>query len=455
MFNIPSCLVAIIVTFVANAYHFIEMQKNTINKTNITMKNFFTLGLLCSSILLNGQVTEQKFTALRHSLLKSDGYANMLDRMEFQSDFGSGWETEMTYKFFYNEAGKVHKVEETSTDGIEYWKLTYNKNGLLSELMQGESNYDAGGNELFVALSKEVYEYDAEGKEIVRTLYAADDDLVMIATGKIETTYETGVVSHKSFNWDLSSKTWIPSTSTYNSTLVYNGEDLVRDTVLIWDEAKAAYSPQYYHEYTYSAGVLASETKFQWGGSSFVNSTKTDYKYDTHGNCMLELNSKWNTATSVWDSVDRYEKSYDLTINMAQTAFTAVSEFEADDCVYNNAPVASVYKYWSKNILETEGRTVYVFSDFKVEVVTPSTATSETEKSISVEYYPVPATDLITITAPVDNGTLTMTDSDGNVVYSGTFSNTMQISVSGLTRGMYVCTICSGDAVFSDIITVE
>ncbi len=427
------------------------------------MKKIFTLGLLCSSMLLSGQNADAKFTAFRKSLLKSDGYTYQLDSLQFQYLYDSGWDTDVTHKFHYNAAGMVDTVYEIQKvedemDEVEVWTLKYDQKGLLSELVQGFTVYDEDGNGYFIENQKEVYEYNSEGNEISCIISYAEDIDVMTPTTKLTTTYDPDVISSKSFDWDADSDTWIPSSSYFNYVDVYNGKDLIRDTAWTWDEDGAEYLLSSLTEYTYTNGVLTTSTESQWRGSSFLMFRKTEYQYDANGNGISELNYNWDKDASTWNNDGKYEMSYNFEINMSQTAFTTVSEFETDYCEFKNAPITSVFKYWDGIEFITEGRTMFYLSEFKAGTVTPETpgtGTFNQEKSISAEYFPVPATDLLTINAPVDNGTVTLTNANGDVVFSGTFTNTTQIPVSGLSRGIYICTIYTADATFSETITVE
>lgn len=426
------------------------------------MKKLFTLSLLCSSMLLSGQSAGDKITGL-----KSGGYTTKLDSIIFQDTIESHWVTTATYKFLYDGTGKVDTVYKTFEDGAagvnkdELWTLKYGKNGLLSELKQEITKQDNTGKDYIYTNKKEVYEYNAMGKESTRTVFSDDAADILTPSAKFLTNYVPDTTTRIALDWDASTATWINSRTYLKTRQVVNGSVLRWDSAWSWNEAEQTYSLLYSTDYWYSGTVCTEAHVSRMNGDKFRQTDSKEYTHDDNWNRIGERDFHYDAPTCTSIITGSYKTSFKLDIEMSQTAFTPVNGFYTENCANKNAPFQSDFYEWKGTVSKLDHRATYYYSAFVADIVIPEdpvTAGSRTVapgETIRALCYPIPATESVSIYAPVDNGTVKLSNSAGETVFSGIFSRTAQISVAGLPRGMYIVTIYSANAIQREMITVE
>ncbi len=380
-----------------------------------------------------------------------------------------------------------YDVEYPNITPIEKDSFVYNSNGLKAEYYS--MDYDET-NQMWENYEKDTYEYDANGNVTVETeLYWDNTNAIWVNDYKTEYTYnsEGETVIEVEYVWNTSNNAWdydykteymydsegnkIKEISSYYSSgwvyssqyeWVYNNNMLKEYIYYNWNATQ--WDTSYYYLYEYDAnGYLVLETKYydasspskkmeytndangnpilvltyyySSADSTWENSTKEIYAYDSNGNIIEYKSYDWDD-TNGWEFDDGEERYYDLTYsnpNIVMPMFFSESTLDA----YFRAPLDTI-KFYNND--ENQYSYKYIFW-YKVYEAPQSNALVFNRSDIQV--YPNPFVSILNIKSDRSvDGTLEISTLDGRTVMTKRISGyTNSVVVPGLSNGIYLVRI--------------
>ncbi|MEI6683292.1 MAG: T9SS type A sorting domain-containing protein [Bacteroidota bacterium] len=278
-------------------------------------------------------------------------------RLNLTGTFGDSWDTGLL-KFIHNyELLNVYDGNNNMTDWIynnwdkptsawvqyEHDTLLYQNNKLTSESWNfyntlnhtwfkgyyWQYNASGGLTELFYLdwdYSTFAIQY---GRKMQYTLNTKNMPVVSVYQ-TLDTTLN---------NWVLSGK----ALSTYqNDTL------LLEETSYNWNSANVTWDLTSRTQNNYTGNLLSTSLVQQWNNSSWVNSSRTVYTYDNHGNDINELYQYW--VGTGWMNTNQTVNSYDANNHLMSTL--------TQDFINNSWSNNTLYEYSYDNSGNTTVRTV-------------------------------------------------------------------------------------------------
>lgn len=423
------------------------------------MRKTFTYLLVLLSFSLFAKDFDIKQFVKNQSRLKADSgpKSYMLDTLKFEYNYDGEWKTDAMYTFYYSEDGNVFEVHEHSAyeSGQYIWKLSYDAMNNVTGLLGGvEVDHPYLGT-MFLPNEEYEIEYNSNGYETSYIEHLYDENGNKTPDRKITTEYTTNTETTTIYYIDESTNDW--GLTEYSSKYVgtIDGDKMLNDTSFRWNVTDQKFDINALYEYKYEDGLQVAhiEKIYSSYANDFTNRSKYEFEYDEDGNLIAEKDYDWSTSENDWEIAGMYENTYDKSMNISNVAYTSYGQFETEYCDFTHAPISSEFKYWAETEFLSEGRTLHIFSEFEA---TAQTATSAIELSMAdVSVYPNPASEKLFVESNINNGTVSVINIAGSIMYSGGTSETSVIDISNWQAGIYTCIITSENGIVRNTVVVK
>jgi hypothetical protein len=373
----------------------------------------------------------------------------------------------------------------------------------------------SGSNWIFKSRKKYVYTVNGNTTTCISSVRDESTGFVWVYSDKDETTFNTSGIAtmYKTYDWDVPSSQWVPvmkmeftfgagdrlnSNSTYmwNTTsgkweglakteYTYDGSGkLISDIGYNWDDGTSAWVKETKSEYEYTSENLTLETVYNLDGGQWIKFSKTEFTYNANKKSTLEITSLWDGA--LWINSKQSEYNYDTSGNQtlsisyswdgAQWVYSVKTEY-----TFTGGKMTLYSSFlWMGNqwfgILKNEftygvsnglNYTVTIGSGWEVnQWVKKSRSTSWysaqtssindfSEKTICV--YPNPAKNFIVFDLADNSGSATaeIFDIQGKMVLKQRLSGNRKMSVSNLSKGLYMFKVLNAGNYYTGKLIIE
>jgi hypothetical protein len=357
---------------------------------------------------------------------------------------------------------------------------------------------------IFQSRKKYVYTVNGYMTTCISSIRDETTAFIWVNSDKEETTVNTNgnTTLYKTYDWDVPSSQWVPSMKmeftfiaadrmSSNSTYMWNTStskwdglakteytydgsgNLISDIGYTWDDGTSAWVKDNKSEYTYSNGNVSVEINYNWDGAQWIKFSKTEFTYNANKKNSLDITFLWDG--SQWLNSKKSEYTYDtggnqtLSISYTWDGSQWVNSSKIESTYVSGKITVYSYFAWIGNqwfgMLKNEftygvshglNYTVTIGSGWVVnQWVKKSRATSWysaqtsginnfSEKTIHV--YPNPAKEFIVFDLADISGSAIaeIFDIHGKMVLEQRLSDNRQISVSNLSRGLYIYKVLNG-----------
>ena len=381
---------------------------------------------------------------------------------------------------------------------------TYNMDGQITSKTEYQWNVLA---QKWFNISKTEWNYDAKRNNINYIVYYGDnDDINWYTELKYENTFDANnkLLKTEGFGWDDTNSQWVIGIKFEN---IYDNEDLTSLIYSEWDGPNSQLIPVSKFEYEYTSGFLTMTIQYEWQGNwvnlnkgvfvnylsgkvftytfyiwdgfsiwtesfksetqinsdqkvtfyyeylwdligvIFVNSKKTEYKYDSEGNVFQAVFSKWVKQLQGFileakeDCLYNNQYTYaDLLLN-SNLKFSQTTIDIPDNEVYFNH-MLNKYTYSLHN------GTIYIKDNSKTFYYSPIVVTqthNQTKSTLRITPNPADSyfsIDMVNTTSVMD---FTLLDLNGKLKISKKINSNEKISTESLSKGMYLYKIISNN----------
>jgi hypothetical protein len=351
------------------------------------------------------------------------------------------------------------------------------------------------------ATSKTDYTYDANGNPTYELTSTSDISLDVPVWGnssKTESTYDinSNITLYILSTWNTLLSQWVGVMRIETTYDAYGHPTL--EINYSWDNPGVQWVESAKTESSYDGnGNIATETTYVWDATipipGFVNSSKTDYTFNGLGQKVLYITSDWDKTIAIpdWVNSSQTELGYDGAGNQnVMTDYTWdqtlaipdwVAEFKIESTFdINNRPTTVISSLWDTGtdafvpFNKTESTYGNVFSptvtydetngfqyDINSTTWLPSSQTDDyysdaatyvnkfSERNIRV--YPNPAREFIVFDNVniLESASISVYDLQGRKVMEKQLSGNEQISVTNLSKGLYVYKLNNGGISYS------
>jgi len=255
-------------------------------------------------------------------------------------------------------------------------------------------------------ISKDEYEYDTKGRTVSKAKYTYDTlSALWVGTSKSDYIYDIAVGTFATISsiWSTTTNDWIKSTKDQNTKDEHG--NVVFSNMYVWNAQVQIWELQ----------------------------QKGESEFDVNNNLIFSQTHSWNTDLNDWTKIHRNEQKYN----------------EANLIEFMGSYVGNAFNEWSST-----SSTVWYYS-----LLSNKTALVNTKSKVSIDIYPNPASDNITITFPelIKNPVLLqILDLNGKNVISGYVTSGERFPVDTLQPGVYFCrittekTLCNGKLIIKE-----
>jgi len=390
----------------------------------------------------------------------------------------SQWRVAMKEEFLYDENGKTFSSicwwNETNRqwidcgEGGQYISIN-DSSGSMTEsrffIQCGErmgcwecnfqTTYDSIGNIILdvqytrqdsteqwqqVSGSKSEYNYNANGKTTLRIGYQWTNSVNQwVASLKEEYIYDGNIIYYCAYEWDSKTNLWVVLNNKQKFECTYDtcGNQTLRLTYF-WDVSSTQWILKYKTENTYDTnGYMTSEGGFLWdknknqwvfnlNGGGFG---KNEWAYDSNGNIILNVFYQINNQFIPYC---KYEYAYDASGNKTLSICSSWVD-STNQWIVN-------WKY----------KKTYFYSDKSTSSI-PNTPTPH------LTVYPNPVKDFVVFDLPNNSeiATVELYDIQGKKVMQQKLTETKQIAVGHLPKGLYLYRLTDGEKFYTGKLVVE
>jgi len=380
--------------------------------------SFFALLITLSSISgqsLRSRLSENRITPLQVEFNDSlPNTGNSANELYFDKNKVSATNFTTKKKVANQSNQEVYQLDsifskDVNGASVNKAKYAYDSNG--NQTLYEEYIWDKTNNKL-IGNVKSVSTYNSNSKITLKVNYSWDGtNNVWIENWKGESNYDSNgnvTLEIVSF-WDAINNIWKG-----NSKMEYTSDSNGNRTLRLsysWDATNNIWKGSYKYERTYD--INGNETlyvSYAWDATKnvWIGSYKYERTYDINGNETLDVSYNWDATNNIWKGTTKYEYNYDSNGNKAQRIyFTFSSEWVLG--------YISTYFYSLKNIAA---------------VSNPS--------SINIHIYPNPAKNELQITGLTEPSKFSLFDLNGKSLMSKNIINNEVISISTLSKGIYI-----------------
>ena len=349
----------------------------------------------------------------------------------------------------------------------------------------------------WVRTSKSESNFDVSGNLTSRINYSWDKNIIpnnWVSTHKTENTYVNGNNTLSiSYIWDGSQ--WIQTGKT-ETTFDQNHKPTIEITsAWFFIQWQYAGKTEYYYDVS---GKDTLEIYYSWETNNWTNSEKTRFAYNTNGKVITETTLEWDEALTVpaWINSEKMEYSYDSNWNI-----TSMSSYEWDKTLkqwiglvkmewgFTGDEITSIITYlWDKAINPATGWVNYSKTEKSDSGTLPNNVRFTEMKSYSWEsnqwsitkrdtyyysgqttsvnddpwqnkviVYPNPAKDFIVFNLEDVTGSASVEiyDIRGRKISKDKLLNNNQISISQLSKGLYIYRIYNNGLIYKGKFLVD
>jgi hypothetical protein len=342
-----------------------------------------------------------------------DDNGNLSSETGFEGIDSSGWGPNQLIASFKHEHHYNTSLQDTllvlfkwdqSTrlwDSVYKSYLTYNDYGNVISAY----NYDLSeNNDPIPIVNKYEYSYNANGNLTSDRIYYFDWTAGQwVSSNKNEYSYDANgnIISRIFYDWDRTIGQWV-----YNINIEYHYDDYGNNT-----------STVYYH--------------WEENTSKWVGYNKIEYQYLTNGKKSLETYFDWIHSDSQWVSNSWLQFTYDDDDNITLSKYFSRLDDSQDEWFEE---IAIYYYYLDLN---------------------PTLVTGLSESKISV--YPNPASDYVVFDLPniSESATIELFDIQGKKVLELKLSENKQVSLSNLSKGLYMYKLSNVGIIYKGKLIIE
>ena len=402
------------------------------------------------------------------------------------------------YEYSYDENGNLNlQIDYTwNTDSQSFIpnqkrEYTFGENGNRTSLVYFSWSSDS---QSLLPYQKYEYSFDDLNREIINIRYLFDSNSEsFIPSDKYEYSYdENGFKTSSSFGWNSVLEIFILS---INETLEYDEQGRVSFLkVYQYDICNEVKTKKNQYQYIYDDELDGRTTRqftkdsngdfiFQYDFGSFYDENgllvrqfgilnpdlystssnfSTEYSYDSEGNNIEEIRSKWDTQTESFVPSEKKLRVYDydfhpryLTQFRIEKYFPGLGfkpSFEKDFSIHSETDtelvIVGTIKQYDTNFNTWSELQGEEFKSYWYYTKTPSLSTNSIETN-SFSIYPNPTSNTLQINSSeyLKTPIFELYDVKGSKILSNPFKLTEQIDVSDLQPSMYIYNIKDGSEV--------
>jgi hypothetical protein len=447
------------------------------------------------------QLLAEKARSFNNGLL--DETKQKLDSMVIDTWIEEGvWVSEGKYEYAYDEFGRQTRETTYSIipmrigDWIPYYEYqyVYNEQGLLGELMlllYVENQWNL--------MSKQEFEYDDAGNQIVRTILNLNPETQeWTNVMKEESEYDAmnQIIVFERFDWIVD--TWIPDRKYLYE---YTDSGLIRlKEVQYWEVEQEAYAPYSKEEYDYNddnklierinyyweeakgwdpfsktvyeyfedeyseerisyywengiwnpswrslfefdqEALTGRSTQYSWNNGNWINQERTDNWYDEFFNLLAYIEYYWNEDLMRWDEANMNEFNYDTNFPKAELLLPAMNE--GDEWFFQYMLLDMTDFVWDSELSDW-------MVDMKLNLYWSETTIigKPEQKAAEFSLFPNPVNDVlfVLVNQSESESLFELYDAQGKLKHSEMFSDELRIDLNGLSQGVYFCRVRVGD----------
>ena len=417
---------------------------------------------------------------------KYDAIGNVIWESYFDWDEITGdWVEEGQYVYSYDSRENMklltgYKKDQITEDWVFNYKEEYDYD--LNRNVISEAKYNRNSEaEEWVGRDKWEYAYDSNGNMTFTGDYIWDNEAKKwVSNWKYEYTCDTNknITLDSSYVWWVEISKWVLR---YKTEYSYNAkEEVTLRCRYEWDQENSKWDYYYKDECYYDAqGNMTSEVDFNWNedAGDWFFWYKYTSSFDTYGNIISDTGYKWNIGKG-WVESFNEEYTYDANGNMTSSFNKdwdegVLGEQSKDKITYNlnyglsdlllppnleffefnwtkNMPVEYVYSAFEAGVWFESKKRTYYYTELEL------TGTSKiSEKGIKV--FPNPASEFIVFDIDINSSTATveMFDIQGKKVLSRNLSDSKQVPIHHLAKGLYLYRLNANGKLYNGKIVVE
>lgn len=371
---------------------------------------------------------------LKSAAIESSSAVQKLENSMDYTWHESDWHESGTTIYTYNTLGQIIESIEGYNNGESFaydykYTYTYKSNGNMASEV-----YYKKDSTVWTKDEEVTYAYDNNNNLTTYIYYYEDDEGKWGASYKVTYTYNSSNQPTEGVAYDFLGEDEIPSERvlfSYTNQILSTTRFYEMDTEWLLIDSAA---------HTSSGDRITEEIWYEMGDNGFVPYDKYTFSYDQNGNPTRDESYNYNTETANnWVISYRANYSYDLSFNFEDLLTIPKGYHYPEHTEYIvNMPlmVESYYSSEGSTSLEKSYKTVYNYSDF-------SAALNDISVS-QVEIFPNPASEYIRFKTQKDHFTFLLFDIQGREVLNSKVSNTREIAINSISKGLYIYHIIDG-----------
>lgn len=470
-----------------------ELVKPTMNSTNMA-------AIIADKEQLV-QLLAEKARSFNYGLL--DETKQKLDSMVIDTWIEEGvWVSEGKYEYAYDEFGRQTRETTYSIipmrigDWIPYYEYQYlyNEQGLLGEMMlllyvenqwnlmsRQEFEYDDAGNQIvrtilnlnpetqeWTNVMKEESEYDAMNQIIVFERFDWIVDTWIPDRKYLYEYTESGLIRVQELQyWEIEQETYVPNSKEEHE---YNDDDKVVERINYqWEEAKGwepfsktvyeYFEDEYSREsisYYWENGIwnpswrslfefdqealTGRSTDYSWNNGNWINQERTDNWYDEFFNLLAYIEYYWNEDLMRWDEANMNEFNYDTNFPKEELLLPAMNE--GDEWFFQYMLLDMTDFVWDSELSDW-------MVDMKLNLYWSETTIIGKPEHNKPEFslFPNPVNDVLFVSMNQNESEslFELYDAQGKLRHSEMFLVSLSLDMSAYANGVYVCRISSNN----------
>ena len=373
------------------------------------------------------------------------------------------WRNKRLYTFNYenNISTKYDRDELNNTWKPDYqYEDIYYPNGLIQE--QIYYWYWNASDSIWGAKEKTTFEYDNEGKEILRkkyifnyfvgmwreeykgtSTYNTDGNIVEIVWENnngfsSKYTYEYNAINKVERNidyyWSNTDSTWVYR---WKKEFVYDAAgNSIQEIMANWSSNTNTWTGYGRQDFTYNNQHKRIGLVFYFwdtDSSEWKPRARRDSPFDIHGNPLGESSYLWDTTSSAWIGNRKTEYAYNLSYTIADLITLY------DMSMMAHMIVSGTEYQWNVAANDWQQNEHFIFH------YSPQEITSVHEnKNTAAKVYPHPAKEFFTV-ALQEQATVSLYDAQGRKALEETLQPNSQVSLKDLPTGLYYYQICTAN----------
>jgi hypothetical protein len=322
---------------------------------------------------------------------------------------------------------------------------TYDNQGRLLTNTEDDSFYGSYFG------TKYEYVYNINGNDSISFGYNLDQGTnTWIIEGKTKYTYNgSNILTEMGYGWDSSANNWDLDSKTFHYFDSYKNDTLVEDYT--YDNNNWIINHKQINQYTYNEAEIKTakicfEISYNIGSTTIGMAQKNELTYDSYGNMLTNLSSRYNTDSGYYDLLDKSEYLYDINTSPKEVLMGNLLGYEC----YNKLIDTKYYDYTGSGFV-LAGKVNFYYTNLTIETGNTQIA----NHSFSV--YPNPATEYIKFNVPGSEGKLSVAiiNLQGKTVLEKQVENNAQVDVKGLINGLYLYKVTENSRTYNGKVIIK